>query len=255
MAAVALLVAAAPIAHAQGAPDTSATPVAPGTSATPVVADTMRAISRAAAVAAAEADSAAARRVRNYLRAGRWGIGALYGAGWPSAGDLNDRIELENLALASDIPPLESFSTITGAMRYGIKERFAFDLRGGYLWRTLDGGRVERKVTAIPIVVGVTAHPWGVGRDLRIGPYGGAGLLYDAAVTGEDPLGGVDHSGTGWLAEAGIEVEYALFGPSGTVRVRAGGEIARVPDLLGEGMDLELDGFLVQVGVLYYLAP
>lgn len=189
------------------------------------------------------------------MRAGRWALGAIAGWGWANADDLDERIELENLAFASDVPPLQNYSVIHGAMRYGLNERVALDLRGGYLWRSLDGGRIERRVTAIPIVAGVTAQLWDFGSAARLGPYAGGGVLYDAAVTGEDPLGGVDYSGTGWLAEVGIEAEYALFGPSGTVRARAGGQLARVADLLGEGADLELDGFILQVGFYYYLAP
>lgn len=183
-------------------------------------------------------------------RQGLWSLGASLGIATAAAGDLNRRLELENLAFASGLEDFDTYREAGGDLRYGLAERLSLEARFGYWWRAQESGRITRRVSALPVVAGVIYHAWSSSR-ARAGPFAAAGLLLGAKLSGEDPLGGVDRSGTGTIFEGGIEAEYFLA-ETWSVRLRGVARRAVARDVLGPGQDFDLSGAAVQAGLQVY---
>lgn len=171
--------------------------------------------------------------------------------GSASAGDLNRGIRLDNLALASAIEPFGGYSEVAGELRCAASGRLAVAARFGYLWREHQSGRMSRRVSALPATLGLTYQVLDRGR-WRLGPSVGAGLLLDASLGGDDPLGGVSRSGTGKILEGGFEAEYFLT-RSFSLRARGLARWAVARDVLPDGGDLDLSGVLGEGALRIYL--
>lgn len=172
-------------------------------------------------------------------------------AGSAAAGDLDRNIRLDNLALASAIEPFGGYSEVSGELRRVLSPRVAAAIRLGYLWREHASGRMSRRVSALPLILEVTYRAVGGGR-WRLGPSAGAGLLLNASLSGDDPLGGVSRSATGKILEGGLEAEYFLT-RSFSLRARGLGRWAVARDVLPDGGDLDLSGVLGEGAFRIYL--
>jgi hypothetical protein len=172
------------------------------------------------------------------------------GLGTAAAGDVNREIRLANLAFASAIPTVDAYAEAAGELSYDVSRRLTLAGHLGYLWREHSSGRLARRVSGVPAVLGVTWHLL-PGPRLRAGPTAAAGLLLRAAYKGQDPLGGVRSSGTGKILEGGVEGEYFLGG-SFCVAVRGLGRWAVARRVLPDGGDIDVSGVLLRGALRVY---
>jgi hypothetical protein len=175
------------------------------------------------------------------------------GAGLPSAGDVNRQVDLANLAFASDIPGFQTQHETMGDVRREISPTLAVELRAGYWWKRRGTGLYTRRISAIPIELGAVYSPLS-SRRARAGVTAAGGILYQAKMTGEDPDGGVDFSGTGVLAEAGIAAELAIS-PAWALQGRTVARYARAGNVFPDGGDIDLSGIAGTVGLRVTFAP
>jgi hypothetical protein len=167
-----------------------------------------------------------------------------------AAGDVNRAIRLTNLAFASAIEPVRASAEAAGELSYGVSERVTATGHLGYLWREHGSGRLARRVSAVPVTLGVTYHVL-AGSRLRAGPTAALGLLLRATYKGQDPLGGVRSSGSGKILEGGVEGEYFLA-RSFSLSVRGAGRWAVARRALPDGGDIDLSGVLARGALRVY---
>jgi hypothetical protein len=192
-------------------------------------------------------------RVEAFEHSRLWSLGVWGGFATASASDINRRVDLDNLAFASAIPHIDSFHEAGGDLRYDLDQRLSIEGRFSYWWKNQSNGRFDRKVSAIPAALGITWRPI-VSERWRLGGTGAAGLVFGAGLSGSDPLGGIDFSGTGPLVEGGIDAEFA-FSRSGSLEGRGLARWAVAKDVLPEGGDVNLSGVSVRVGLRLYFQP
>jgi len=181
---------------------------------------------------------------------GQWSFGASGGFATASAHDVNQRLDFDNLSFASAIPHIDSFHEAGGDLRYDVDRRLAFEGRVGYWWKNQSNGRFDRKVSAIPAALGVVWRPFTSDR-WRIGGTAAGGVVIGAKLSGQDPLGGIDFSGTGGLAEGGVTVELALS-QSVSLEARGVGRWAVAKNVLPDGGDVNLSGVSGRAGLRFY---
>ena len=80
------------------------------------------------------------------------------------------------------------------------------------------------------------------------------GILYNAKMTGEDPNGGMEFSGTGVLVEPGIAAELAIS-PAWALQGRTVARYARAGNVFLDGGDIDLSGLAGTLGLRVTFAP
>ena len=140
-----------------------------------------------------------------------------------------------------------------GDVRREVSPVLALELRAGYLWKRRGEGFYIRRLKAIPIQAGIVYLPL-ASRRARAGVTAAAGFLFDASMTGSDPVGGVNGSGTGVIGELGITGELALS-HAWALEGRTVGRYAIARNVLPGGGDIDLSGIAGSVGLRVSFAP
>lgn len=180
-------------------------------------------------------------------RVGPWSFGSWYGVGFPAADDVNTQVDLANLAFSSDITHFESMHEGTGDLRREISEKLAGELRAGYWWKRRGEGLYTRRLSAIPVELGLVYTALS-SRRFRAGVTGAGGVLFDATYAGEDPLGGLNQSGTGTIGELGVTGEIALS-EAWSFQGRVVGRYAVARHVLPDDGDLDFSGISGAIGL------
>jgi hypothetical protein len=182
-----------------------------------------------------------------FERVGPWSFGSWYGVGFPAANDINNQVDLANLAFSSDITPFESNHEATGDLRRELSKKLAAEMRAGYWWKRRGEGLYTRRISAIPLELGVIYTALS-SRRFRAGFTGAGGVLFDATYAGEDPLGGVNTSGTGTIGELGLTGEIALS-EAWSMQGRVVGRYAVARHVLPDNGDLDFSGISLGIGL------
>jgi len=182
-----------------------------------------------------------------FERVGPWSFGAWYGIGVPAAGDINHQLDLTNLALSSAIGPFESMHDVHADLRHELNDKWAVEGRSGYWWKRRGEGLYTRRISALPLELGAVLTTFNSSH-ARAGLTGAAGLMVSATLAGEDPLGGVHHSGTGAIGELGVTGEYQLS-PAWSVQGRFVGRYAKAKGVLPDNGDLDFSGISGNIGL------
>lgn len=187
------------------------------------------------------------RGAQAFERVGPWSFGSWYGVGYPAADDINTQVDIANLAFSSDITPFESNHEATGDLRRELSKKFAAEMRAGYWWKRRGEGLYTRRISAIPLELGIVYTALS-SRRFRAGFTGAGGVLLDATFAGEDPLGGVNASGTGTIGELGLTGELALS-EAWSAQGRVVGRYAVARHVLPDDGDLDFSGISLAIGL------
>ena len=182
-----------------------------------------------------------------FERVGPWSFGSWYGVGVPDAADINEQVDLANLAFSSNITSFETDHEASGDLRRDLSEKWAAEARAGYWWKRRGEGLYTRRISAIPLEAGLIYTTFS-SRRARAGFTAAGGALLSATLAGEDPLGGVDHSGTGVIGELGVTGEFSIS-PAWSVQGRFVGRYAVAKDVLPDHGDLDFSGISGQLGL------
>jgi hypothetical protein len=178
---------------------------------------------------------------------GPWSFGSWVGVGAPAAEDINTQVELANLALSSAIPPFESNHEAGADLRRELSDKFAVEGRAGYWWKRRGEGLYTRRISAIPLEAGVVYTTFSSKR-ARAGFTAAGGLLLSATLAGEDPLGGVNYSGTGTIGELGVSGELSLS-PQWSLQGRFVGRYAVASHVLPDEGNIDFSGISGNIGL------
>ncbi len=184
-------------------------------------------------------------------RADRWAISPGFAWGLVSPEDLNRRIELDNLLLATAVPTFDDYRRVSVGLRRGVSETVSLELLFGYLWDSLRDGQVTREIDAFPLALHLVVYPpWQTW--LSWNGFAGGGLLVEASAKGTDPIGGFSGGGSGPILDGGLELEYFLS-QNWSVRARGTVQWAEAQDVPEAGQTLDLSGGDLQIGIRAYL--
>jgi len=187
------------------------------------------------------------RAAQAFERVGPWSFGSWYGVGFPAAEDINNQVDLTNLAFSSAITPFESNHEGTGDLRRELSPKWAAEIRAGYWWKRRGEGLYTRRISAIPLELGVVYTALSSHR-FRAGFTAAGGALFQATYAGEDPLGGVNYSGTGTIGEVGLTGEMQLS-PAWSLQGRVAGRYAVARHVLPDDGDLDFSGISLAAGL------
>jgi hypothetical protein len=204
-------------------------------------------IPRAAALAALLLFLAVPRNALAFERVGPWSFGSWYGVGFPAADDINNQVDLTNLALSSAITHFDSQHEGTADLRRELSGKWAAEMRAGYWWKRRGEGLYTRRISAIPLELGIVYTALSSTR-FRAGVTGAGGIIVNATYAGEDPLGGVNYSGTGTIGEVGLTGEMALSA-QWSIQGRATGRYAVARHVLPDDGDLDFSGISLAAGL------
>jgi hypothetical protein len=184
-------------------------------------------------------------------RVGTWALSLAYAWGFPSPDDLNRKIELDNLLLATAVPTIDDDRQVSLELRRGLSNRVSAGFEAGYIWKTVRDGQVTREIDAFPLTLSVAYFPplqtWLTWNLLAEG-----GLLVGARAHGDDPLGGFSASGTSALLAGALEFEVYLS-QNWSFRTRGTLQWMDVQDVPSAGETLDLSGGEIQIGIRAYI--
>ena len=184
-------------------------------------------------------------------RVGVWALAPGVALGFFSPDDLNRRIELDNLLLATAVEPLRNYKRVSLGARRGLSEAVSLELEFGYYWETVRDGVVTREIDAFPLTLAFAYYPpWQ--RWFEWSVSGGGGLLVEARAKGEDPLGGFAGSSIGHTVQGALELERSIS-RDWTVRVRGTLHWSEASNVPAAGENLNLSGGDLQLGLRIYL--
>jgi hypothetical protein len=170
--------------------------------------------------------------------------------GLMSPDDVNRRLQLDNLSFAVALEDMDKFTEVSGEFRYGISNPLSGELQIGYLWRDSVDGRVTRQVSGFPVTLSLVYFPISA-KTRSVAVIAGGGLILEAKLSGEDPLGQSSFKGNGFVGKLGLEFEQFLS-ELWAVRLRGQGQLARTTDVLPDGGSIDLSGGSLQLGLRAY---
>jgi hypothetical protein len=186
------------------------------------------------------------------VRRGSFALGGAIGYAALQLQDLNALIDAINQSNMTRYNDLNGATEFVGEVRYAVWSRVSLGLEAGYLKGTSDdpveGGEIQ--ITAIPVAATVA---WTVhdepGISVRL--LGGMGAMVNATFSEFSETGGGDVSGSSFLVDLGVEIEWRpvrAIGISGQAIARS----ANVENPDGFLTDLDMSGGSFRLGMRGY---